>query len=99
MAELDDICRNKHGGNDFSEAANERAHPKKAIMREQITAYMEVIAPRVTMKDLCRAFDVFPHQISGRLSELKRDGVIEGTGDRRDGCEVLKLATDQQTLF
>ena len=49
--------------------------------------------------ELADAMNVFDHQISGRLTELARDGLIEPTGDRRTrpgtNCqaEVWRLKT------
>jgi hypothetical protein len=44
-----------------------------ALLRERPRALFE----------LAEAMGVFDHQISGRITDLKRDGVIEATGERR----------------
>lgn len=52
----------------------------------------------MTLFEVAAAMQIEPHRISGRITELKRDGLIQRTGDRRQnpatGCsaEVLRLA-------
>jgi predicted ArsR family transcriptional regulator len=72
-----DICRNKHRGNAQSEAANERA-PKKRE-RDHIVAYLRINGPR-TCEALSLAMSLPYTAVSARLSELKRDGLVEPTG-------------------
>ena len=83
-----DICANKHGGNEQSEAANERVDKQKDrafvlnFIKENGTGYSKQIA---------RAMNKPLNCISGRLTELKADGEIVSTGTKWEGCEVYEL--------
>ena len=76
--------------NERSAEAHRRIEPHKAGMRARLLEHLRGRgAGGATLKELCQAFDKQPHQISGRLSELKRDGEVQETGHARSGCEVL----------
>lgn len=71
----DDICRNKHGGEQYSEAANEDVHPRKANQRGRIVAHLDKVGALIC--DQCAVQLGMPTQTcSARWSELKRDGTI-----------------------
>lgn len=65
----------------------------------------EVIKSRpggVTSKEVARALDVPLNTISGRFSELKADGIIFDTQERRERSAVYSLvprSMNQRTLF
>lgn len=92
----DDICSNRHKQNPQSRAANKRVNKEVdrlrvlTIIREQGQATSKQIAS-IMGKDL--------HKISGRISELKSDAIIEETGAKRDGCALLKIASKQLHFF
>ena len=86
-----DICRGRHGGNEESENANKVAEPGKNETRERV--FHAVVAAKddgLTCKELATRWGLGMHQISGRFSELKRDGRIEKIGTR-NRCEVYKV--------
>lgn len=86
--DFDDICRNYHRGEPFSEAANESAAPSKAIQRERILRYLAQVGS-ATSDESERALGM-PHQTaSARFSELKRDGRIVPAVDR-DGKRIAR---------
>lgn len=85
-----DICRRKHGGNRRSEQANERANPHKVNMRERIRVFVTACeANGATLHELCRYMGKLPHQISGRITELKQKFVLFDSGRERGGAAVL----------
>ena len=85
---FDDICANRHGGNTCSVDANKRVN--KAADREAILRLISAEKNGLTLKEACLVMMKTPNQISGRFSELKRDGLIVTEG-RRDGCGVNYL--------
>lgn len=92
---IDDVCYNRHQGNEQSVAAN------KAANKENDRAFiLKYITDNGTahLKQIASAMNKQVNQISGRISELKFDGLIEDTGYRRDGCTVYKPKTNW-TLF
>lgn len=92
----DDICSNRHQQNAQSKEANKKVHKEVdrlrvlTIIREQGQATSKQIAS-IMGKQL--------NQISGRISELKSDAIIEETGARKDGCALLKVASKQLHFF
>jgi hypothetical protein len=90
-----DITANRHKNNPESIDANKRIEPTKADWRKRIALYMNCVGGDWTLKELCRAFDKSPNEISGRLSEMKASGILEPTGERREGCAVLRLTNNR----
>lgn len=92
----EDICINKHKGNSASVEADKKVRKEidrlrvLTIIREQGQASSKMIA-RIMGKEL--------HHISGRISELKSEGIIEDTGIRKEGCALLKVASKQLHFF
>jgi hypothetical protein len=87
---LEDVCRPKHGGNAQSEQANDRAHPHKASMRERLENFIGHSGfEGATLRELSGYFAKPMHSLSGRISELKRDGKVFDSGREREGCAVL----------
>jgi hypothetical protein len=55
---------------------------------QRILRHLDLVGPQ-TLDELCIAFEVSPNQISGRISDLKRDIYIVCTGQQRptrSGC-------------
>ncbi len=76
-----DICARKHGGQATSIAANKKAAPGKAVMKEKI---LDLIARhgKLTLEDAVYILDADKNAISGRFSDLRiRDKKIERTGE------------------
>lgn len=85
-----DITARKHGGNENSQKANLRVAPYKAPMRERIRVFIGGCDWHgATLKEICASFNKLPHELSGRISELKADGLIFDSGRRRDDSAVL----------
>jgi hypothetical protein len=99
---LDDICRNRHGGNPESEAANESTDKDRG--RNLIIEWLSKVGRVGETSDRMAELLNLPTQTcSARCSELKRDGTvikkpIEGGGyEKRPtrngrGAAVLVLA-------
>lgn len=80
-----DICANKHGGNQESTEAH-LSTPAEArrVMRETILRYaMRRGADGLTIDEVSRVVGLAPNCVSGRVSELKRDGLLVETQLRR----------------
>ena len=78
---IGDICRNRHGGNAESEAANARVD--KEGDRARILDYVRSVLRGVTLDEASQHFRVAPNRISGRFTELKARGLIITTNERR----------------
>lgn len=79
---LDDICRNKHHDDPESVAA----HKTGDKLRDRMLAF-EFIRSRgehgATADEFAASIDRQLNQVSGRFSELKRDGKIVASGEKR----------------
>lgn len=101
---MNDIAINRHRGNPQSKDANLRVEASKSVMRKRIVEKITKYGSS-HLKELCRIFDKHPNEISGRLTELKADGVIEEKKDhnnntvRKEHCAVLQLKSNQTSLF
>jgi len=86
MTATQDICKNRHRGSEESIAAFRRMRPIAA--RNRVMADIRRAGPQgITAKELAEHWNVGLNTISGRFSELKKDGLIRKIGVR-DGCGV-----------
>ena len=92
---MNDICINRHQGNPQSQFANKKVMKQKD--RQFIVDYLTQNGKSYS-KRIARAMNKQLNQISGRLSELKAEGIIEGTDEVVEGCQVYQLVK-QQSLF
>lgn len=83
-----DICSGRHQGNTESRAANQQGLPSRAAQRMAVLIYIRN-EPR-SMKEVAQLMGVPFNTISGRGSELKRLGLVELTGEVRQGSAVLR---------
>lgn len=83
-----DICSNKHRGNKQSDKAHARVVPAKKSMRAKILDIIFNEGPQ-SCEDLDKYHGFRYTTASARLSELKRDGLIEqvARGITCTGCE------------
>ena len=86
-----DITRRKHGGNEQSEAAFQRVEPHIPAMQAHALEWWRLNGP-ATSKEYSAATGFPLHAVSARLSELKRDGKMIETGERRGHAAVVRLA-------
>ena len=91
----DDITRNYHGGNEESEQANESITGTKEQMRTKL--YDALKRRPSTCEELEDRFGMKHQTVSARLSELKRDGLVEKVGTRptSSGRSAAVLAPKQ----
>ncbi|MGH9523999.1 MAG: hypothetical protein ACRD3E_15865 [Terriglobales bacterium] len=93
---LPDITRRKHGGNQNSEAANSAVSNFKASIRERVRIFVAGCGfSGATLKETAATLQhpsgrkYFPNELSGRFTELRKDGVIFDNGrELRDGATV-----------
>lgn len=86
-----DICARKHQGAAGSEAAFNRIRPHLSESHASILNWLRQVGPG-TAKEYADYADRQLNTISGRFSELKRDGLILPTGEYRDGACIYRLA-------
>jgi len=80
-----DICENRHGGNQESaEAFSSGSSTLRARRRFAIWALAMSEGSRgVTTDEVSARMETTPNVVSGRMSELKRDGLLVPTNMRR----------------
>jgi len=90
--ELFDICAKKHGGNPESAEAHKAIRGSIHAQREQVYAVIKQWTNRggITVDEYAESRRTTPNAISGRFSELARDGRIVKAGRRktRSGCSA-----------
>ncbi len=93
FGELFDITARKHKGNDQSTAAFHVIKDKINASQERILNAIRQMDSGMTVDELSVYFGATPNEISGRCSELKRDGKIYKSGTRktRSGCSAAIL--------
>lgn len=83
-----DITRNRHRGNPESEAAHDSIVLYKSESQLRV---LEVLRRKgATSKELSRSLSMGYTTVSARLSELKKLGEIEPTGEKRERAAVLR---------
>lgn len=88
---MHDITSNKHRGNVASVKAFRKGHGAHESTRRQIFTMLSETTSGLTSKEIAMRTGWALHTFSGRLAEMKRDGVIRGTGVNRYGAEVLEV--------
>ena len=93
FGELFDICERKHKGNPESRLAFNVVKDKISASQERILNAIRQMDSGMTVDELSVYFGATPNEISGRCSELKRDGKIYKSGTRktRSGCSAAIL--------
>jgi len=82
MSYMDDICKNKHGGNEFSKAANPN-QVFKSEMRHRIFEYIKSCEDfGATSQEISEALGIEINRVSGRCSELKKLEKVIAYGSR-----------------
>ena len=84
---LNDVCYNRHGGNEQSVEANR--HVDKQKQSKLILEALERVG-EATCEQIEYAASLSHQSCSARISELKRDGKIVKVGTRktRSGCSA-----------
>ena len=82
--EPEDVCRQKHLGNEESEAANKAIDPWKENLRQVIFEQVARAGIRgMTSAEVVEATGICLQTVSGRLSELKMKGRLVATSRLR----------------
>lgn len=77
---INDICANKHQGNEMSVLANSKAAVAKQGRRKLVLDFIEASsAYGVTSIEIANGLGLPLNAISGRISELKRAGYVIDT--------------------
>jgi DNA-binding IscR family transcriptional regulator len=97
---FDDITISRHRGAATSIAANKTVQPSKAFARGAIIQLMALREMKgdagTTSYDIEKAFGWPKNVFSGRLTELKKAGLIVPVkGEIRNGCQALEIASKQ----
>lgn len=85
-----DICENKHGGNAESQAAFESIEPTIPESRKGVLLAVQMSLNGMTAKEYAKRSGRQLNAVSGRFSELARDGWIHRSNERRDGAAVWR---------
>jgi hypothetical protein len=86
-----DPCRYKHGGTDTSRAAWEKAKHGVVESQQIILDVLKKAPEGLTCKEISLILGKAMHKISGRITELWEQGIIQKSNQRRDGGRVLVL--------
>jgi predicted transcriptional regulator len=80
-----DICSNRHGGNSESSAAyRSSSAEERRVMRERILNYAKRCgAFGITADEVAAKSGLVHNRVAPRISELKRDGFLVETANRR----------------
>jgi len=93
---VDDICASRHGGSPESEDAYAAVKPRKEDLHEAILRELQRRGESgATCEQLSRALGMRYTTTSARISELKRQGRVVSTGERRPtttGCMAAVLS-------
>lgn len=87
-----DICTNRHKGNPESVEAFQSVKDRLTSAQKRVFDYI-VLCQGATVDEIAIALDKTPNSISGRVTELLRDGKIKREGRRktRSGCMAAIL--------
>ena len=82
----EDVCAGRHGGDEYSAAANDRIAEDKNRLRNLIYSYIETCceARGATCEEVERALGLRHQTASARITELRKSGrLINIPGERR----------------
>lgn len=77
-----DICSRKHKGNEESRGAFEALKDRLPLHRARVLKAIRDSDGGLTVDEIAQKLGVTPNMVSGRASELKRDGMIRRNGTR-----------------
>jgi predicted transcriptional regulator len=80
--DLFDICYTRHKGNTESVATFQAIKDRLTVQQERVLKAIKNSDNGLTVDELCDVLGCTPNEISGRASELKRDGKIRKNGTR-----------------
>lgn len=81
---MNDITKNRHGGNSYSNGAQKERGIKAAKQRARVRTQITLAGKDgLTVDECAEKFGVPPNQVSGRFTELKALRMIEKHGSRK----------------
>lgn len=87
---MSDITANRHKGAETSVAAYDRIKADLPKVRRWVyEMFLRRPVKGFTVHEIAERLDVSPNVVSGRLTELKRDGLIVPNGEKRGKAAVL----------
>lgn len=90
-----DITRRRHKHQGASDEAHQRIKHKKIPLRRRVFEYaINRAAKGITLHDVMRDLEMSYPTASARLSELKAEGKLRTSSERRDNCAVLYPCED-----
>jgi hypothetical protein len=78
-----DICANRHGGSETSIAAHEGTSQEKRDSDKRRILELSQRDEGVTLHEACEDMKRNPNELSGRFSEMVRDGQLSRRGETR----------------
>jgi len=85
-----DPCARKHGGNEQSREANKKNLKRREAQRMAVLEHITKAGTHgMSMKEVAKAMNTQFSSVSGRGTELKRLGMVEESGEAREGSAVL----------
>src|SRR5262249_6174392 len=94
-----DICANRHGGNPESVATFERvAHKIPEMTRAILDFARSRRGARAHCARRCERFGKAPNEVSGRLTDLKRRGLLRKCGRRNGAANLIAAELLSQVL-
>lgn len=77
---IPDICRNNHGGNENSEAANRKINPHKTSIKLKILEFLT--RKPCTCQEIEKALQLTHQCCSARIAELKAKNYVTVSGNQ-----------------
>ena len=101
MIQQTDICQNRHKGNLESKAAFQTLLPGLSHRRHHVLSLIQNAGLEgLTVHEAAELLETTPNAVSGRFTELKKDGLIYKVGKRPTSSGSLAgiyiLITDEQ---
>lgn len=93
MSLIGDVSKGRD--NPESRDAFKKIERRRSLSITKIVNLLRIEGP-MTCKELSEKMDVPIHHVSGRISEGKAMGLIEKTGERRDGAAVVRALGGRQ---
>ncbi len=80
-----------HRDTDTSREAAKKVAPAARTIRDRILKIMSAWPGPMTADEISQQTGIYFGSVRPRISELRRDGLIEDSGERRDGEHGMKL--------
>lgn len=91
----EDITKNRHGGNANSVEAHNKLLAVKGQRRQEVLGWIKTFGKYGgTLEQICQRSNLDITQVSGRVSELKKEGLVQvallkGKTKHGNTCDIL----------